>query len=260
MNDFYAIFRSIPKLSFKEYDECLETGDNDSKNKFILAFMPYLLQITYGVYHYYQESFNAYYSYEDFVSDGVIVATSLFYSQSFSQRKANNGKNFREFFRAFQISMIDKVSNALSLTLSRSTGYRMVIARRKAFEFKEKNGRFPTLDELVTLTNYKKKSIREMVLVDYIDDSFYYEETDDIIDELIKDGIVDELNKELSRLKPILSEAICRLNCYPKGEKISETDLGKELGVSQQVINYRRDKGYQKIKKHAPHLRDYYAK
>ena len=57
----------------------------------------------------------------------------------------------------------------------------------------EANGRFPTLEELVNLTGYKKPTFYRMATMEYLDKSMFYEEEDDILESLTQKVLANDL-------------------------------------------------------------------
>ena len=247
------------KMSFSEYEECLKKGDKESRDKFTLAFIPYLLLVTKGIYDYYQDVFTAFYSYEDFVSDGILQVIELFYDKNFQKENLPKGKTFRMFLNVFRIRMLDSVRNTLSFKMSKSYGERAIKLQKCAYDYKKMYGNYPSIETLSKMTGIGKVAIMRISTMVYVDDSFYYDMEDAIIDSLIKDDPHEELDAAIAKLKPHLRDVLCMLNGY-KSDTYSQEELSLKYDITQQAVSYRCNKAYEKIRKSYPYLRDYYAK
>ena len=179
---YQELSSAYPKIKIEEYANLLKDNSNESKEKVIGALMHYIYNMTQKIYYLYYDEFNAYYSYEDFYQDAVLIATELYVSQKF--------QDYQGLFYNLYIRIIDLVRNTYFLKVH-DYKYRQI---KRILNEKEMN---PSLNDkqISQKIGLSTKNVNMVKTCDSLEEHQigYSTFEDDVIEEIDKDILTDKI-------------------------------------------------------------------
>ena len=179
---YQKLSSAYSKIKIEEYANLLKDNSNESKEKVIGALMHYIYNMTQKIYYLYYDEFNAYYSYEDFYQDAVLIATELYVSQKF--------QDYQGLFYNLYIRIIDLVRNTYFLKVH-DYKYRQI---KRILNEKEMN---PSLNDkrISQKIGLSTKTVNMVKTCDSLEEHQigYSTFEDDVIEKIDKDILTDKI-------------------------------------------------------------------
>lgn len=251
---------SFPSLSIKEYDELLKNKSLDNQKKFINGFIQYIFRISKSFYLKNEESFNAYYDFEELFNDGIILAMELYQKNYYCS--TDKYKTFCNYCHYYFFDLGNLIINSYFAKISPVTYYKLkdvIDIRRKAFE---EYGSTYSDHELIEKANIPKEIAKKVVFeTPLLDNSLEVEYEDMILDKVFNESLHNELMKALNELRNNAKNAILEIFGI-SDENIeryeqSNADYARKVHLSRSRVQKIKNKGLERIKENHPELKKY---
>lgn len=222
------------KLSIKEYDYLLCNKSIENKNAFIMAFLPYIEKYGKKIYEDNKEVFNAYYSLDDLISDGVLLASRMY---DFFELRSNL-RPFVIFSNYFLLRFYMIMRNAYFIKVCKKTMRMIADISKIKRKYLEETGDMPTIETIEELSGYSraiiKRAYEQISMSDY--DFGCYEMEDSVLNDTIIDEINPLVMEELSKFKARDQKIISMAYGLNDEKQLSYSEVGKVYHVTKQRV------------------------
>lgn len=256
-NDCYNLAYNMPKLTIKEFIECLQNKDQSSCNRFIKGFMRYIYNSTYKIYMHYNNLFSASYDYEDFFEDGVILATEMYYKYDFYNTSKNS--SFNNFCNRFRYLLLQKLSertlgNVNEMVLLRLNNIKNKVDERASYHELKSLAKNNNLSLQILLKALDNVNIDDL---DIFEDSFEKDVIDNFDFESLHDELIKALNLLTEKQKMIIEPlfGISSDGSYVTLKR--QFEIADKLNTTRQNVNKNSKLALKKMRDFSPNLKNY---
>lgn len=235
----YKLIQSKEKITIKELESLLKKENTSDRKRFIDGFLPRLFNMVYNLYNTYHIMFNDCYNFEDLFYDAIEVLIRDYDNWKYIDNRENY-ENLSAFTDEIRYHLLNVLTNSYRFHMTYPTWKKINDLMVTMKKYQEDNGEEINLEELVDsngldIDNY----CRAIDVKNYDDLHIRY----DIIDSYIeKENDKDALRDIKKLIEDIPSERTKKIIYEYFGlyyfDRKSIQEIGNELGLTRQMVNY----------------------